>query len=88
MGKEHIHDICNDFEVDAWKYTSKMNINAEDELIDKYVGKEKMRLVSDKKYLGDIVTSDLKNSKNLKDRTNKGVGNVNKIHSALNERLY
>ena len=47
-----------------------------------------MRLVSDKKYLGDIVTSDLKNSKNLQDRTNKGAGNVNKIHSALNERPY
>ena len=50
--------------------------------------RKKMKVVRGKKYLGEIITCDLKNDKNIKDKTNKGVGNVNKIISALNERPY
>ena len=47
-----------------------------------------MKNVFEKKYLGDIISSDLKNKKNITDKTNKGVGNVNKILTSLNERPY
>ena len=33
--------------------------------------------VHEKKYLGDILSDDMKNQKNLKDKTNKAVGIVN-----------
>ena len=33
-----------------------------------------MQNVFEKKYLGDIISSDLKNKKNITDKTNKGVG--------------
>ena len=36
-----------------------------------------MKTVGKKKYLGQIISNDLKNEKNLKDKTNKSVGNVN-----------
>ena len=38
--------------------------------------------------MGDIISTDNTNKKNIKDKTNKGVGNVNKIISSLNERPY
>ena len=36
-----------------------------------------MKNVSNKKYLGDIVSQDLKNKINIKEKTGKAVGNVN-----------
>ena len=45
-----------------------------------------MKEVSEKKYVGDIISSDGKNKKNIKDRTNKATGNVNKIVTSLIER--
>ena len=47
-----------------------------------------MKCVDEKKYLGQIISKDLKNEKNLKDKTNNAVGNVNKIISTLNERPF
>ena len=46
-----------------------------------------MKVVDEKTYLGQIISNNLRNDKNLKDKTNKAVGNVNKIISTVNERL-
>ena len=59
-----------------------------DELIVKYVGKEVMKRVEEKTYLGSIVQNNGKNDKNIQDKINKAVGSVNKIISAINERPY
>ena len=42
-----------------------------------------MEKVSDDKYLGDILSSDGKNSINLKDRIGKGLGSISEIMSIL-----
>ena len=55
---------------------------------DKYKEKNEIKTVDDKKYLWQIVYKDLKNEKNIKDKTNKAVGNVNKIVTTLNERPF
>ena len=47
-----------------------------------------MKNVQEKKYLGDLVSSDLKNIKNIQERVGKGIGNVNKIISTLVERPF
>ena len=86
IGKPHDENICTEFGVDTWMDTLKRNMNGDEEAIDEYDGKRKMNMVSEKKYLGDIVTNKLKNDKNIKDRTNKGTGNVNKIITALNKK--
>ena len=49
---------------------------------------ESLRRVSEKKYLGEIISKDGKNKQNIKDKTNKALGNKNKILSGLNERPY
>ena len=53
-------------------------------VVDIYTGKEVMQIV----YLGDIISSDGQNKKKIQERTNKAIGNANKIVSTLNERPY
>ena len=55
---------------------------------DVFKGKEALSEVVEKKYLGDIVARDGSNTSNIKERTNKGHGSVNKIVTTLNERHY
>ena len=64
------------------------HVFVKDELIDKYVGKEVMKRVEEKTYLGSIVQNNGKNDKNIQDKINKAVGSINKIISAINERPY
>ena len=47
-----------------------------------------MNEVHAKKYLGDLISRDVRNKKNIKDITNKAQGNVNKIVKGLFERPY
>ena len=48
----------------------------------------KIKYVEEKKYLGEIVTSNMKNEKNIQDKTNKAFGNIRKIEDTLNERTF
>ena len=57
-------------------------------MIDKYIGKVDMKNVEDKKYLGQILSKDLKNDKNIKHKLNNSNGNVNKIITTLIERPF
>ena len=57
-------------------------------LKDKFAGREIMKNVKEKKYLGDLISSDGSNSKNIKERTDKSNGIINNIVSALHERPY
>ena len=41
-----------------------------------------------KKYLGDIISDDMKNIKNIKEKINRGVGIVKKILTSIIERPY
>ena len=78
IGKKHNEDICPTLFVDSWKEEVVERDNIK-ELKDTYIGKTKMKLVEEKKYLGDIICKDGTNKINIKDRTNKATGNVNKI---------
>ena len=89
IGKKRVNsDCCVDFEVDSWNDKIVKNVDNVYTLEDSFAGKEKMMEVQEKKYLGDIISSDGTNRKNIKDRTDKAVGNVNKIVSSLQERPY
>ena len=88
IGKHHDLNICPKLEVDSWKEIVQNNTNGKKELKDVYTGKEEMKEVVEKKYLGAIISCDGKNKKNIKDRTNKATGNVNKIINTLNERPF
>ena len=88
IGKQHKKYICPALSVDSWKEVLEENDKNQKILKDSYDGKKEMKDVLEKKYLGDIISSDGKNKKNIKDRTNKATGNVNKIVTTLNERYY
>ena len=47
-----------------------------------------MKNVHEKKYLCDIFSADTKNEKNIKEKTNRAIGIINKISTSLNERPY
>ena len=81
-------NICTDFEVDIWKDNLSKDVNGNNCLVDIHMGKERMKNVYSKTYLGQIVQSDGKNELNIKSRTDKAFGNVEKIKNALIERPY
>ena len=80
--------ICTDFEVDIWKDQLSKDAYGNNCLVDIHIGKERMKTVNSKKYLGQIVQSDGKNELNIKSHTDKALGNVDKIRNALVERPY
>ena len=45
----------------------------------------KIEEVTEEKYLGDVISKDGKNTKNIKSRVNKGMGSINQIMSILEE---
>ena len=83
IGKKHNLEICPKLKVDSWK--DEQFINSEDkyELKDVFAGKEDMKDVKEKKYLGSIISHDMKNTINIKEKTDKGIGIVNKILSSI-----
>ena len=85
IGKEH-HQICSDLTVDAWREEVTEDQNGIKFIEDKYNGKETMQSVTEKTYLGDIVSIDGKNNKNIKARTDKSHGNIEKVINTLQER--
>ena len=63
--------------VDTWE-------ESETEIIrDVWKGEEEMQLKTEEKYLGDIISSDGKNLKNIQERVNKGKGIVRNILNML-----
>ena len=81
-------NICTDLEVDIWEDQLSQELNGNSILVDVHIGKEIMKNVSSKKYLGQIIQSDGKNELNIKSHTDKAFGNANKIINALIERPY
>ena len=87
IGKTQEKDICRDLSVDAWKEDVIENKNGSKELKDRYIGKHVMEN-GNTKHLGDLLSYDGKNYSNIKERTNKAYGNIEKIIFTLTERPY
>ena len=60
-----------------------MEENGRKVIVDKFLGKEVMHEGNEKAYLGDIISNDGKMKKDIKARTDKLNGNINKIISTL-----
>ena len=80
--KMHVGKYCDEYKclpifVDTWE-------ESETEIIrDVWKGEEEMQLKTEEKYLGDIISSDGKNFKNIQERVNKGKGIVRNILNML-----
>ena len=68
IGNTHNIDICSDLAVDAWSEELSDDANGRHIVNDKYEGKKVKESVNEKKYLGDLISSD---GKNMKKHTRK-----------------
>ena len=85
IGKEHQEYKCQPLFVDSWREIEKKNEKDGDiEINDEYIGEEVVEDISEEKYLGDIISSDGRNIKNIKARISKGKGIIKKIMNILN----
>ena len=72
VGKYHEDFKCQEISVDTWKEISVYNEEiGVDTLEDYYTGEEDIEEISEEKYLGDIVSQDGRNIKNIKSRLAK-----------------
>ena len=68
IGKNHNPEICGKGKVNSWNENIMITEHREEILVDTYEGKVEMKIGDEKKYLGQIISKDLKNEKNLKDK--------------------
>ena len=86
MGKTCEDHKCQPLYVDKWEEFENQNgENGSLEIQEKYVGEEQMEETEEEKYLGDIVSKDGRNLKNIQMRVNKGKGILKKIKNILEE---
>ena len=74
----------SDFYVDEWLMTEteERETNTTD-IEENFNGEEEIQEVENTKYLGQIISTNGSNMKNLENRANKGIGLVNKIQTTL-----
>ena len=84
VGKSCYSEICSDLYVDGWRLKEVSEVETgKTSFIDEHDGEHEMKEVKHEKYLGDILSSDGKNAKNIADRKSRGHGIVNQIMSML-----
>ena len=71
IGKNENYGRCADCKVNVWKETIIKHKGEHDELKEEYVAEELMKLVHEKRYLGDIFSDNMKNEKNIRGKKNK-----------------
>ena len=80
IGKQCEEYKCQPLYVDSWKEVEKENVDTGIlEIEDKFEGEEIMEEKSEEKYLGDLISKDGRNLKNIQARINKGKGIVTTI---------
>ena len=86
VGRTCNSDICPDLYVEGWKMKTvtevETGISTQEE---EYSGTHEMEEVPAEKYLGDILSNDGKNLKNVTARKNRGTGIVTQIMEKLND---
>ena len=91
VGKKKTSEVCPELYVDEWKLSEVTEIETgtlEIESTDEYVGMQMMEEVMEEKYLGDILSVDGKNVKNIMARKNRSIGTINQIMGILREIYY
>ena len=90
FGTEKCHQVCvgvkehiiSQLSISSWK---AKKCEASGKIEDVYLGKTEMLRANESKYLGDLISNDGKNQKNLLDRKAKGHGIVLQIGQMLEE---
>ena len=89
VGRKKVNGVCPDIYVDGWKVKEVSEVETgESTLLDEFDGQEKMDEVSEEKYLGDNLSDDGRNMKNILARAAKGTGIVSQIMCILEEIFF
>ena len=84
IGKQHEDFKSHNVYVDSWEETETTNTETGNTQVeDICIGEEIMEEKDEEKYLGDVISKDGRNLKNIKARINKGKGIVKKILNIL-----
>ena len=87
VGKANV--CCPDLYIDEWKLEKKDKLKTGVEnLVDILVDQHKIENVTQEKYLGDIITTDGKNTKNIEAREAKAQGIIKQIKTILEEMVF
>ena len=79
-------DYCPDLLIDSWKIETKTEVKTKSvEQIDVFDGDVEMEESGEEKYLGDLITSDGSNKKNVAARKGRGFGIIDKVMAMLEE---
>ena len=88
IGRTKENHKCQDLYVDGWKIKNVTNVEkSNEERIETFEGAEAMETTDSEKYLGDIISNDGTNTKNIKNRQNKGQGASTQVILIL-ENIY
>ena len=89
VGKTCIEEICPDLHVDGWKLRMVDEIETGAlKQVEEFTGSHAVKEVQSEKYLGDILSSDGKNHKNMMARKNRGTGIITQIMTKLNDIFF
>ena len=84
VGHSQVEYKCQDLVVENWdEVEMKNDVTGEVEMKDVQVGDHLMEEKEEEKYLGDVISTDGRNIKNIKARIAKGKGIVSKILTML-----
>ena len=84
FGKTCSETLCKDLYVDGWKQEVLTDPKTGKYYKSEYFGgPEKMAVKSEQTYLGDLISTDGRQTKNVQVRKNKGVGIINQICQIL-----
>ena len=76
--------LCRDLHVDGWELKVVTDTESgKDSQTDLFVGPEKMSNKKEQTYLGDVISADGSQSKNIQARKNKGLGIITQITQIL-----
>ena len=79
-------NMCPELYLDSWKIQESFEYSTgKKTFIDKADTEFKIKSSNEQKYLGDVITNDGKNTKNIAARRARGIGIVDKIFTYLNE---
>ena len=87
VGRKQI--LCPDLFIDNWKVESSDTFTTGIAgMVDVHAGTSKIESSDAEKYLGDVISKDGKNTKNIEARKSKGIGVVNQIMCILNDIIF
>ena len=87
VGAKNLH--CPELTVDSWKVTTVEDFDTGEKVLkDEFDEAQKMESSETEKYLGDLISSDGKNYKNIQARKSKGHGILNQIGSILDGTVF